>query len=625
MNLANLQPLGSLWSRLFPFMSWLPKMNGETLKADFIAGLTVSLVAIPQSLAYAQLAGVPAYYGLYASLLPVIIGALWGSSPALSTGPVAMTSLLTAASIMTMAPYGSEQFYAYVTLMALLSGLFQMALGIGRMGVLLNFLSYPVLRGFINAAAIIIALAQLPAMLSIPRKGSKHFLSDILHVIENFAHAHMLSLVFGLTALLALALLKKYAPKLPGVLIVVAIATFISYMIGFEKSGGHVVGAIPAGLPDFGMPKIDVQTSIHMLPTAFIIAIISFMEAMSSSKIIAIKTRTEWDENQELIGQGLAKVAAAFSHSMPVSGSFSRSALNLASGARTGMASIFSALFVLITLLFFTGALYHLPKPVLAAVIMVAVYGLIDFNVFKEAWKVTRADGLAAVVTFIATLLFAPQIHWGILTGIFLSLVLYLMRTMKPEVVLLGMDEHGMLRNARRHNLPRLHPKITVIRFDGPLYFANVNYFEQSLLYLISNDPDVKFILVVGYGITSIDASGVEMLKNLLERLKSLGITLAFSSLSSSVRDILIRSGVCHLVGEQNVYISKHVAVKDLIRRVAEMEEGEKPGADGGHDSSGDDGPRAEESGTGTSGDAAASEGAEKNTAVKEDDKTASS
>ncbi len=576
MDLANLHAPRSIWARLFPFMSWITKMNRETLKADFIAGLTVSLVAIPQSLAYAQLAGVPAYYGLYASLVPVIIGALWGSSPALSTGPVAMTSLLTAASIMTMAPYGTEQFYTYVTLMALLSGLFQMALGIGRMGVLLNFLSYPVLRGFINAAAIIIALAQLPAMLSIPRQGSKHFLSDILHVIENFAHAHMLSLVFGLSALVALALLKKYAPKLPGVLIVVAIATFASYMIGFEASGGHVVGTIPAGLPDFGMPEIDVQASIQMLPTAFIIAVISFMEAMSSSKIIAIKTRTEWDENQELVGQGLAKVAAAFSHSMPVSGSFSRSALNLASGARTGMASIFSALFVLITLLFFTKALYHLPKPVLAAVIMMAVYGLIDFSVFKQAWKVTRSDGMAAVVTFIATLLFAPQIHWGILTGILLSLVLYLMRTMKPEVVVLGMDQHGMLRNARRHNLPRLHPKITAIRFDGPLYFANVSYFEQSILYLISNDPDVKFILIVGYGITSIDASGVEMLKNLLQRLKAQGITLVFSSLSSSVRDILIRSGVCHLVGEKNVYISKHEAVKDLMRRVAELEEEEK-------------------------------------------------
>jgi len=581
MDPAKLRQPGAIWARLFPFMTWLPKINQETLKADFIAGLTVSLVAIPQSLAYAQLAGVPAYYGLYAALVPVIVGAMMGSSPVLSTGPVAMTSLLTAASIMTMAPYGSEQFYAYVTLMALWSGLFQMILGFARMGVLLNFLSYPVLRGFINAAAIIIGLSQLPAMLGLKLKNSTHFLSDVLHVVENIDHAHTLSLAFGIGALASLALLKKYAPRLPGVLIVVVIATIASYLIGFEADGGRVVGVIPQGLPSFGMPAIDVQASIHMLPTAFIIAIISFMEAMSSSKIIAIKTRTQWHENQELIGQGLAKIAAAFSNSMPVSGSFSRSALNLASGAKTGMASIFSALFVLITLLFFTKALYHLPKPVLSAVIMMAVYGLIDFSVFKESWKTVRADGIASVVTFGATLLFAPKIHWGILTGVILSLILYLMHSMKPEVVILGLDERGVLRNAKRHNLPRMHPRVTAIRFDGELYFANVNYFEQSILYLISNDPDVKFILVVGNGITSIDASGVEMLKNLLERLNKLGITLVFSSLSSSVRDVLIRSGICHLVGEENVYVTQRDAVEDLTRRLAKMEEEEKSGKTG--------------------------------------------
>ena len=564
---------GKTWTKFLPFLSWLPQMNGETLKADFIAGLTVSLVAIPQSLAYAQLAGMPPYYGLYASLLPVIAGALMGSSPALSTGPVAMTSLLTAASVMTLAAVGSDQYIQYVILMALLSGIIQMGLGIGKLGVLINFLSYPVLRGFINAAAIIIALAQLPNMLAIKRESSTHFLSDILHVVEHINHAHILSLIFGIGSLILLMGLKKYAPKLPGVLIVVAIATFLSYLEGFEADGGHVVGAIPPGLPSFGIPHISPGAAIHMLPAAFVIAIISFMEAMSSSKIIAIKTRTNWDENQELIGQGLAKIAAAFSNTMPVSGSFSRSALNLASGARTGMASIISAFFVLITLLFFTGLLYHLPKPTLAAVIMMAVFGLIDFNVIREAWKVKRADGIAAVVTFAATLLFAPNIQNGILTGIILSLVLYLAQTMKPEVVILGLDERGVLRNAKRHNLPRMHPKVTAIRFDGPLYFANVSYFEQSVLYLISNDPDVKFILVVGNGITNIDTSGVEMLKNLLERLKKSGITFVFSSLSSSVRDILIRAGICHLIGEKNVYVTQRDAVEDLKRRLAEMGE----------------------------------------------------
>ena len=568
MDPAQLRQSSGGWSRFLPFLAWFSETNRETLRADFIAGLTVALVAIPQSLAYAQLAGVPAYYGLYAALLPVIVGAMMGSSPALSTGPVAMTSLLTAASVMTLATYGTEQFYTYVILMALLSGLIQIALGISKMGVLINFLSYPVLRGFINAAAIIIALSQLPAMLGIKLKNSTHFLSDVLHVIEHAAQAHMPSLAFGVAALTLLALMKKFTPNLPGVLIVVVIATAASYLFGFEADGGHVVGKIPEGLPALSVPDVDWVASMHMLPAAFVIAIISFMEAMSSSKIIAIKTRTRWDENQELIGQGLAKVVAAFSHSMPVSGSFSRSALNLASGAKSGLASVFSALFVLLTLLFFTKALYHLPKPVLSAVIMMAVFSLIDFNTIKESWKANQFDGIAAVVTFFATLAFAPNIQNGILTGIILSLTLFLFHSMKPRVVVLGVDKRGVLRSAKRYSLPKMHPKVTAIRFDGELYFANVSYFEESVLYLVSHDPDLKVILVVGDGINSIDASGVEMLKNLLERLEQAGITLAFAGMKENITDILDKTGLCPRVGEENVFVSQREAIEDLTQRM---------------------------------------------------------
>lgn len=557
------------WQRLFPFLQWWPQVNRHTLKNDLIAGLTVALVAIPQSLAYAQLSGVPAYYGLYAALIPVIVGVLFGSSLLLSTGPVAMTSLLTAASIMPLATYGTEQFYAYVILMALLSGLVQIGLGVARMGVLLNFLSYPVLRGFINAAAIIIGLSQLPAMVGLSLKNSQHFLTDVLHVLENVDAMHFESLFFGLGSLALMALLKKFAPKLPGVLITVALATFVSYAIGFEALGGRIVGAIPQGLPGISIPPVDWKASMHMLPTAFVIALISFMEAMSSAKIIAIKTRSQWDENQELIGQGLAKVAAAFSHAMPVSGSFSRSALNLAAGAKTGMSSIFSALAVLLTLLFFTPLLHHLPKPVLAATIMMAVISLINFKTIKESWIAGKPDGIAAVITFVATLAFAPNIQNGILTGILLSLTLFLFRTMKPRIVLLGLDADGMLRNAERFNLPRLHPQVTAIRFDGQLYFANVNYFEESTLYLVSHDPDLKYILVVANGINGLDASGVEMLKNLVDRLSQNKIALVFCSIKGNVTDVMQRTGLIDKIGQDNIFASEDAALKEIARRLA--------------------------------------------------------
>jgi SulP family sulfate permease len=557
------------WQRFFPFLHWWPLVNRQTLKIDLLAGVTVALVAIPQALAYAQLAGVPAYYGLYATLIPVIIGALFGSSLLLSTGPVAMTSLLTAASIMPLAAYGSEQFYSYVILMALLSGLFQIGLGLARMGVLLNFLSYPVLRGFINAAAIIIGLAQLPAMVGLSLKNSQHFLTDVLHVVENLDSMHTESLLFGLGSLMLMALIKKFAPKLPGVLITVALATFISYAIGFEALGGRIVGAIPEGLPHFSIPPMDWKASMHMLPTAFVIALISFMEAMSSSKIIAIKTRTQWDENQELIGQGLAKLAAAFSQSMPVSGSFSRSALNLASGAKTGMSSIFTALMVLLTLMFFTPLLHELPKPVLAAIIMMAVFSLINVKTIKEAWVAGKPDGIAAIVTFVATLAFAPNIQNGILTGITLSLVLFLFRTMKPRIVLLGLDKDGMLRNAERFNLPKLDPQVTAIRFDGQLYFANVNYFEESILYLVSHDPELKYILVVANGINGLDASGVEMLKHLVDRLNQNNIALVFCSIKGNVIDVMQRTGLVDKIGKDNIFASEDVALKEITQRLA--------------------------------------------------------
>ncbi len=582
MNQPAVSNYSPLWRRLFPFLQWWPQVNRHTLKDDLIAGLTVALVAIPQSLAYAQLSGVPAYYGLYAALIPVIVGVLFGSSLLLSTGPVAMTSLLTAASIMPLATYGTQQFYSYVILMALLSGLVQIGLGVARMGVLLNFLSYPVLRGFINAAAIIIGLAQLPAMVGLSLKNSQHFLTDILHVIENIDAMHVESLLFGLGSLALMALMKKFAPRLPGVLITVALTTYVSYAIGFEALGGRIVGAIPQGLPGISIPPVDWKASMHMLPTAFVIALISFMEAMSSSKIIAIKTRTPWNENQELIGQGLAKVAAAFSHAMPVSGSFSRSALNLAAGARTGMSSIFSAVAVLLTLLFFTPLLHHLPKPVLAAIIMMAVIGLISFKTIKESWVAGKQDGAAAIITFVATLVFAPNIQNGILTGILLSLALFLFRTMKPRIVLLGLDKDGMLRNAERFNLPRLHPQVTAIRFDGQLYFANVTYFEESVLYLVSNDPDLKYILVVGSAVNGLDASGVEMLKNLVDRLSQNKITLAFCSIKGNVIEVMQRTGLIEKIGQDNIFASEDAALKELMRRLA------RTGSDAGeaHDGS---------------------------------------
>jgi SulP family sulfate permease len=554
---------------LFPFLSWGREIGPGTLRADLIAGITVALVAIPQSLAYAQLAGVPAYYGLYATLLPCVIGTLFGSSRQLSTGPVAMTSLLTAASVIPLAAWGSDEFYATVILLALLSGAMQIVLGLARMGVLLNFLSHPVLMGFINAAAIIIGLSQFAPLIGMSLRNSKHLLSDIVHVLASMDEMHAVSLLFGLVSLALMVAIRRFAPRLPGVLIAVALATFASSLVGFEAIGGRVVGTVPEGLPGFNVPVLDGRVIASLVPMAFVIALVSFVEAMSSGKIIAIKTRTPWDENQELIGQGLAKVAAAFSGTMPVSGSFSRSALNLAAGARTGISSIVTAGAVLITVMYFTPLLYHLPRPTLAAVIILAVFNLIDFKAFRAAWRASRHDGVSAGTTFVVTLALAPNIQYGILTGIILSLALFLFRTMTPRIVLLGLDERGHLQNAEKYNLPRFHPEVIAIRFDGQLYFANVSYFEQSVVSLVSKDPSLRYLLVDSRGINGLDASGVEMLRGLVDRLRSNGIELAFCNIKGPVVDVMRRSGLLDKIGGERIFLTEQAALEDFEKRLA--------------------------------------------------------
>lgn len=538
-----------------------------TLKQDLLAGVTVSLVAIPQSLAYAQLAGVPAYYGLYAALIPTIVGALFGSSRQLSTGPVAMTSLLTAASVAPFAAAGSEMFFSYVILLAMLSGLFQVLFGALRMGMLLNFLSHPVLMGFINAAAIIIGLSQIPTLLGISANHSEHFLVDIWQVFSHIDTMHELSIVFGVAAIAMLLFFKKYAPKIPGVLVTVVVLTFISYKIGYADMGGKVVGLVPSGLPTIGLPLLDWHATTMLLPAAFIIALISFMEAMSSSKVIALKTRQPWDENKELIGQGLAKIAASLCHSMPVSGSFSRSALNLATNAQTALSSVVAAIFVLLTLLFFTTLLYHLPKPVLAAVIIMAVIGLINFKAISNSWKASKDDGIASILTFVTTLTFAPNIQIGIVTGIILSLVLLLYRMMQPRVAGLGMHSDGTLRDAQRHNLAPLHPRLGAIRFDGALRFMNVSYFEDALLTLERKSPSVRYILVKCDGINYLDASGVEMLGSLVSRFKSNGITLGFSSIKKQVHEVMDKTNLSASIGKDNIFATDQEAFDKLYEQ----------------------------------------------------------
>ena len=555
--------------RFLPFLDWIGQVRDpNVLRTDLIAGTTVALVLIPQSMAYAQLAGLPAYYGLYASFLPVIVASLWGSSAQLATGPVAVVSLLTASTLAAYVTIGSDEFIAMAITLALLVGAVQFLLGLFRLGVIVNFLSHPVILGFTNAAALIIGLSQLNKIFGVDKPRSEHFVNDIYAVILQIPQTHIPTLIMGVTAIAIMWGLKKYLPKIPGVLVAATITTFASWLLNFQAHGGQVVGEIPEGLPSLSTPQLSWDMAVKLLPSAFVISLVGFMEAISIAKAMASRSKQHLDPNQELIGQGLANMVGSLGQSYPVSGSFSRSAVNFNAGAITGMSAVFTALIVLITLMFLTPLLYHLPQAVLAAVIMMAVFGLINVKAVKHAWQAHLHDGMAAIVTFVATLAFAPHLDNGIMLGAGMAIVMFLYGTMKPRVAILGRYKDGTLRDVKVNPDLGTDEKILAIRYDGSLYFANVSFFEDAILEAQAHKPEADFLLIVGDGINQLDASGEEVLHHVISRLRDNGVTVVFSGLKRQVLDTLARTGLRNTIGDDNIFATADQALESIYAQL---------------------------------------------------------
>lgn len=674
---------------LFPFLGW-PRLTGDTLRADLLAGITVALILVPQSMAYAQLAGLPVVYGLYASFVPVIVAALWGSCPQLHTGPVAMLSLLSAAAVIPLAAPGSASYIELSILLALIVGVLRLALGLGRLGMLVNLVSSPVMVGFTNAAALIIGMSLLNQILGVPMPRSDAYLADLWAVVAQIPHTHIPTLLFALGAFALILTLNRFAPRLPVLLITVAVATLVSAAVGLERrievppaaladprlaqaievyrqtnrkvdelnamavdkgallktprrptevariedeikllrleakllrqdndrrrvnlhdialerveeqagvrfyragempanvksdgrdwrfagvrgdsvvlsAGGAVVGEIPRGLPAFDAPQFRLDAIMPLLPAALIMALIGLMEAVSISKAISAKTRQRVDVNKELVGQGLANIAGSFFGAYSVSGSFSRSAVAARTGARTGLFAIVSALAVVAVLLFFTPLLYHLPQAVLAVIVMMAVFGLIRVQPLIHAWRVQRGDAAIGLITFVGTLAMAPAIANGIVLGVSLTVVAFLLRLMKPRAEILGMREDGVLAGLDTHGLKPVSENVVPIRFDGSLVFASVAYFEDIVLEARARFPKAKTILIVGSSINRIDASGEEKIRDLAQTLKDSGVVLAFSGLKKQIRDAFDAGGLTELLGPQNLFVTKEHALRLLL------------------------------------------------------------
>jgi sulfate permease, SulP family len=688
--------------RIFPFVSLVKEVNRDTLRVDFLAGLTVALILIPQSMAYAQLAGMPVHYGLYASLLPPMLAALFGSSRQLATGPVAIVSLMTAAALGPMATTGSEAFVGYAVLLALIVGLFQFVLGVLKLGLVVNFLSHPVVNGFTNAGALIIATSQLSKMFGVyVDEGEHHYETVYLVIKAALAHTHWPTLGLGVLAFAIMYLLRRIDRRIPNVLIAVVVTTLLSWATGYERNanipltafasgevrqvirdfnqavrendrlasertrltakmaeaaklhghhsrealdleheatlismnmdelklqarslranlrslllvaspgpegqtlyvvkeqlppdrkaddgnwairvgnkpldenkitlmgGGGVVGSIPKGLPAFKFPALDLNVIATLFPVAAIISLLGFTEAISIAKGMAAKTGQRLDPNQELVGQGIANVFGAFAQSFPVSGSFSRSAVNLQSGAVTALSSVFTSLSVGLVLLFFTPLLYHLPQSVLAAVIMMAVIGLLNVAGFVHAWHAQWYDGVFSVITFVATLITAPHLDRGIMVGVLLSLGMFLYKSMRPKVATLSLHTDHSYQSARDFGL-RECKHIALVRFDGTLYYANASYLEDRISELMLTIPELRHILIVSSGINDLDATGEEVLSLLVDRVRSAGYDLSFCGLNENVLAVMKRTHLDSKIGEENIFSTLHDAVQMIHTR----------------------------------------------------------
>jgi SulP family sulfate permease len=663
------------------------------VRRDVVAGLTVAMLLIPQSLAYAQLAGLPIYYGLYAAFIPPIIASLFASSRYLSTGPVAITSLLTASVLQNLAVSGSDEYIAYAIALCLLAGIIQCGLGALKLGRVMNFISYPVMIGFANAAAIIIALAQLGNLIGIPTPPATHAIDAFFKVIQDIPNlVNIASLSIGLLAILLIIIGQYYFRRWPIVLMVALLTTLIAWLTNYQqqrtvtfdqiinpsiamliksrasfeedsaklivniekaqrqvdeaidtedtpedkmaglmnqlsqakwqleqriirdkvdktalnrirlrelsmekgvryfiegqmspigkvgkkvwqiddyyldyvdiRTGGEVVGSIPSGLPSFQLIALDSRLIKRLLIGALAIALIGFMESIAVAKRYATDKRESLSINQELVSQGLAKISGAFFQSMPVSGGFARTALNMASGARTNFSNIVAGLTVGLILLVGTGLFYYLPKATLAAIIIVSVIGLVNFPAMFHIFRVSRNEGFLALFTFAATLLLAPRIDYAILLGVLVSLVIYLNEGMNPKIVELVRQDDNEWGEVRPGQATCY--LISMIRFGGSLYFANATYFADTLLELVRSRPKLKYIIVDCIRVNKIDASGLQALENVVFQLDDAGVEVWFVRMRQSVKTILEHSQ-CPLLKKETLFFASHRQAIDAL------------------------------------------------------------
>lgn len=566
-------------SRFLPILDWGRRYNRAAFGADMVAAVIVTIMLIPQSLAYALLAGMPPEAGLYASILPIVLYAIFGTSNALAVGPVAVVSLMTAAAAGNVAEAGTAGYAVAALTLAMLSGVMLVAMGVFRLGFVANFLSHPVIAGFITASGLLIAVSQLGHIFGVKTEGHT-LIEQVISLVHGLPGMNWITLVIGVAAIGFLYWVRKglkptlrklgVPPQLADVLtkagpvFAVAATTALVWGLGLQEQGVAIVGAVPASLPPFTLPGFDPALLRDLAVPALLISVIGFVESVSVAQTLAAKKRQRIVPDQELIGLGAANLGAAFTGGFPVTGGFARSVVNYDAGAATPAAGAFTAVGLAIAALALTPLLFFLPKATLAATIIVAVLSLVDLSILKRAWAYSKADFAAVAATILVTL--TVGVEAGVSAGVILSIALHLWKSSRPHVAEVGRvpgTQH--YRNILRYQV-ETHPSVVTLRVDESLYFANARFLEDYIMDRVTRDPAVRHVVLLCSAVNEIDMSALESLEAIDHRLKDMGLTLHLSEVKGPVMDRLKRSHFLdHMQGE--VFLSQWEAMERLVPR----------------------------------------------------------
>ncbi len=557
-----------LWVRLLPFLRWWPRVTRETLKADLIAGLTNAVVVLPQGVAFALIAGLPPEYGLYTAIVTPIVAGLFGSSWHLISGPTTAISIVVFSTVSGFAEPGTPQYVQMALTLTLLAGAYQLAFGLARLGTLVNFVSHSVVVGFTAGAAILIATSQLKHVLGVPVPRGETFLHTWWVLLRQLPDTNLYVLAIAMVTLAIALLIRRWRPRLPGMLIAMVFGTLLGIGLNGPDHGVQLVGELPAHLPPLSLPDLSWATVRDLAPKALAVALLGLIEAVSIGRAIATRSQQRIDGNQEFIGQGLSNVVGSFFSAYAGSGSFTRSGLNYTAGAQTPLSAVFAALALALILLLVAPLTAYLPIAAMGGIILLVAWNLIDFHHLRSIIRTSRREATVMAVTFLATLFL--DLEFAIYAGVMLSLVLYLRRTSRPAIVSLAPDPKHPAR--QMVNISRTQakecPQLKIARIDGSLFFGAVDHVATTLQGICESPPKQNNLLLVANGINFIDTAGAETLAAEAKRLRELGGALYISGAKAAVREVLVRGGQIETIGVKKMFSSKADAIRAIVPKL---------------------------------------------------------